>query len=508
MSNTDATKIEKIDIKSPAEAALSTLKMNFQMSHLEKYCGQVWVGANPNASIAVINPGLALQNFGVFVVPSIDEALMACHDRNLKVLALWGLGQNYSQGKCLAVVPPETGRAILLPESSHPIFRDILIKGTGPVEKFIKNNKLRDANRGFDGALELSEAERDIVYGEILHLAGVHVCAGIGIVNHKKVNSYPGFTAWTGNYVRAFRTQTRISNLFDLDVRARKTLIDDAIEVICRLSNNNQKMNYVEYFNYMIQLAAKNVAIMQAIGFTQDSFHYGQMTLSGELADFGIGSFRRPKVASEVNTLHPWFRFERQPILILNMLYKTHAVKSEPVPQLLDKNSRSVREQKTLLGAIQSICPASAHEIANTSPEKIFWSVYEDVYRRFDISRFKHDVLDKIEQYFSWSPEQLLAKLSPETRDIAKHLYQQKLDELHAHFENQCETWERRGPTAIHKQIIFADVVKSLSPETNLDFSREQKGIWRSGEPLNYISESITCNSLQDLSWKPYLKIS
>jgi hypothetical protein len=465
---------------------------------------RILVGINPSASIAVSNPGLSLENFGIFTVPSLDRLRNATCVHAADARAIWGLAQGFSDDRRLVIVPPETGRAIIVQGSAHPEFRDILVKGTGPVEKFIANNKLRDASRGFDGFLELSEAERDLVNGEILHLAGMFVTVGIGVVNHHRVQSYPGFTAWIGNYVRGFRFQIRISNLFEMSASARKILIDEAIATIGKQAGRDVRMTYPEYFHYMVETCARNVAIMQAIGFTQDSFHYGQVTLIGELTDFGIGSFRKPRHAFEINTLHPWFRFERQPILMQNILYKTHAVKAEPVPHPLERGSRAVNEQQTLFGAIRSFCPGSALEIESTKPHLHFWKIYEQAYRSFDARRFQISVLSRIDRYFDWEPNRLLAQVPKEKRFAVETKYRESIRKIAEHFENQQETWERRGPTAIHRQILFGEAVRSILPGFHLDFSGEDIGLWRSPRNGAFTSGNPDANPFEDLSWKPY----
>lgn len=470
---------------------------------LSQYNENVEVGLNPHATIVAVNPGLARENFGAFTVPSLSDLTNNGGPCSSGALAAWGILQGQELQKRKAVVPPETGRAVLFPNWNHHLYHELLIKGTGPVERFIYNNKLRDSSRSFDGFLEISEAERDLVYSEILHLAGVRVAAGIGVVNHQRIQVHPTFTAWIGNYVRGFRSQIRISNLFEMAPLARKKYIDIAME---RMGQTREEVpsNYVDYFNTMVELCARNVALLQAIGFTQDSLHYGQITLCGEQVDFGIGSFKRPAYVGQVNTLHPWFRFERQPILVQNILYKTHAVKAEPFPAVLARDSRAVREQRTLFGAIRSFCKRSADQIEASNPVERFWQVYNDTYGRFDLLRFKQEVLDRFESYFNWEPENMLAQIPEERRLAVAGCYSELLSKLNDHYENQIATWDRYGATAIHRQILFGQAARqTIPPGITLDFSNEEVGVWRSQAHRNYISQNLKSNPIRDLSWKP-----
>lgn len=358
----------------------------------------VSAGPNPSATLVAVNPRLAGEDFGSFAIPSLHR-LCRLGPNHLASLHLreWALSTQHKKDAQSYLVPPETGRALLLATSKHKIYRDILVKGTGHVERFTLINKLRDRARGFDGNLELSEAERDLVHADILCLAGIRVAIGIGIVNHQKIANYPDFSAWVGNYVRGFRYQVRISNCFELSPGVKRRAIEEAVKRLYDLGEVPSPTNLVHYFYYLLQVSAQTAARMQAIGFTQDSLHYGQLTLAGELVDLGIGHFRRPKSSGEVNTLHPWFRFERQPILFLNMLYKTHAVKAEPAPVRLDKHSKAVQEQRTLFALIRDICQDSAYQIESLDPESVFWEEYERNYKMFNSVAFKEDVIDRIE---------------------------------------------------------------------------------------------------------------
>lgn len=491
-------------------------RARLQPSYNEKYkqifsefTELVSAGPNPSASLVAMNPRLVGEDFGSFVIPSLHKLCrLSPDDLSSLNLSEWALSTQHKKDALSYLVPPETGRALLLAPSKHKVYRDILVKGTGHVERFTLINKLRDRARGFDGNLELSEAERDLVHADILCLAGIRATIGIGIVNHQKVSTYPDFTAWVGNYVRGFRYQIRISNCFELSPGVKRRAIEEAVKRLYDLGEVPSPTNLVHYFLYILQVTAQTAARMQAIGFTQDSLHYGQLTLAGELVDLGIGHFRRPKTAGEINTLHPWFRFERQPILFLNMLYKTHAVKSEPAPVRLEKHSRAVQEQRTLFALIRDICRDSANQIESMDPESIFWQEYERNYKIFNSVAFKDEVIDRIDShYFKLDLAPLLAGFPRSVQARVLKRFQNKLELLNEHFERQVATWDRRGPTRIHQGVLLNQCLREehILPSTSLAPFLAQEIIteW----PKNYRNYAQTgANRETDLSWKPDFK--
>ena len=469
-----------------------------------KFSARILVGPNPSASIEAVNPQLCGVNFGNFKMPTLRE-LREQHPLVLRgIRALWTLSSNHLNQATHAFVPPETGRALLLAPTTHIAARDVLIKGVGPIEKYTRNNKLRFSARGFDGWLELSEAERDLVHSAILTMAGVKVAIPLGVVDHRRMQTYSKFTEWTGNYVRAFQCQTRVSNLFDLDLLTRKAAIDDAIVRMGVAGELPKSATYSQYFRRVLELSAQNVALLQAVGFTQDGLHYGQITLAGEMADFGVGNFRRPAVSGKLNSMYPWFRYERQPILMQNILYKTHAVKAEPEPVKLTADHRAILEQDTLFGAIKSISAQAAVEIKGMQPEKIFWKIYEKTYQAFNSKRFKADVLDQMQDYFEWTPKGLYKSLPAFSRDKIEISYATAINKLCEHYENQIETWDRPGPLSMHKQVLFANSVRSILPGFTPDFSDDEIGNWKAPIAEPYLNQSRTReNYIEDISWKP-----
>jgi hypothetical protein len=268
----------------------------------------------------------------------------------------------------------------------------------------------------------------------------------------------------------------------------------------------SQRMSYVEYFNYMLKTLAINVAIYQAIGFTHDSLHFGQVTLCGEMTDLGIGNFNRPFKTGINNALHEWFRYERQPAIVQNILYKTHAVKAEPSPVLLDRNCRAICEQNTLFSAIRSFSPESATAIEAGQPLQTFWTTYQETYQNYNYRYFYDALLSRIQDYFNWQPDQIYRQLPLDKRKIIATAYQKNLDQVITNYEQQIGTWSRRGPSAIHCQLIFANTVQSLGIEPAIDFTNETNGYWRHQSPVIYKNLfARNANHIGDISWKPNL---
>lgn len=288
-------KKEPLDLPGPFHDQDELLYNRQKANLFGEFGGHIEVGVNPNAKIAAINPRFQGMNFGSFVIPTIKQVVQNDIVALSKLHKVWSRLSHFNENRKIAFVPPETGRAILLPESNHARFKDILVKGTGLVDKFVKGNKLRFSERGFNGVLELCEAERDMINTDILARAGVLVAPALGIINHNIIQRCDDFTSWIGNYVRAFRVQTRISNLFELSPFVIKKSIDQSIDRMNTFQMNKRILNYIDYFEEIIKISARNVAYMQGMGFTQDSFHFGQVTLMGELVDFGVGSFKNPK---------------------------------------------------------------------------------------------------------------------------------------------------------------------------------------------------------------------
>ncbi len=330
------------------------------------------------ARILLVNPIFFGVDFGVFKIPTSREYFASMgSSAELEILNKWGVAMfgDVGNGK-MAFVPHETGRSLLLPPSIHPMYSDILIKGIGPVTKFTEGNKLRFSHLGFDGFFEIAEGTKDLVIAEILGYFGAKVARGLGVVDFNVMGKRGKNHIRAGAYIRAFEVQTRISNLVELTPAQRKRAVDDAMIQLRTIYGDIAPKTYTEYFYFIASILAKTAAVYQALGFTQQDLHFGQVTLAGEITDLGNGTWEE----SDLEFRHKWFRHERQPMLLQNMLLKTHSVKSEPDPIHLRVDSKTVAKQHSLWGFIKSFAPNEAREIVRSNPVNYFWSIYKSEY--------------------------------------------------------------------------------------------------------------------------------
>jgi hypothetical protein len=463
----------------------------------------VEAAANPQGQVIMVNPSLAGEDFGLFTVPTQEEMLLESGNLE-KAKALWSVARVPGKSEEKFFVPPETGRALMLEPSSHAEYRDILIKGTGAVEKFTANNRLRPAELGMDGFFEVSEAVRDMQVAEILHQSGAMVARGVAIVDQNNLVERKGMKEplRMGNYVRAFRVQTRLSNLVDLKPKERKAAIDDAIGRLHAIFGG-KPMTYAEYFQFMSRSAAKTAAIYQRLGFTQDSLHSGQMTLAGEVTDLGVGTFVKPKKKGVMNTKYPWFRYERQPLLFQNMLYRTHVLKSEPAPELLKLDSGAASQEGSLLGFIRSFDPKAADEIERANPEQYFWTTYEDFYRQIPAETIRDRLVDKFDQFHWWNTHDAIKKVPVEKRFRVVNDYEEILKKESIGWDH-AGRWGPKGPPASVHELAFVAALKKngIDPKPLIKDIATTPGPWAQLN-ANRLFDVRLEDVPKDISWKP-----
>jgi hypothetical protein len=485
---------------------------------LTSFGGSVWAQGGPDANcpfgaIAQLEQlkhrAESFDSYGVQIVHPHSQAKVAMlHPRfaegvDLEAHPAWFSFDTGDGAKSIALkVPPETGRAALDPKEE--LAWDDLIKGTGRVEKNIEGNKLRPATRDFNGRFEISEGFRDAVNTEILQRAGLRSAQPRAIIDLGMTADFGGFQETAANYVRRFRFQTRVSNLAELGATERKVQVDAAMASLRLHEGAAAPKNYEEYFDFMLRQAAKNAAILQGTGFTQDSLHFGQMTLAGELVDLGIGQFDSARLPGVKNALHDWFRFERQPLLFLNMLYKTHSVKAEPFPVRLGPDSATFKSQDSLFGFIRSFDPEAASRILASDPEKKFWKYYEEAYSRFDSGKFQKDVLDHRGDFYKFDPSPQLSHLDPASREKVEKRFQEKLAQTREHYEKQELTWARNGLTAAHQETILQETLQELG----LPAREAPRPSMFTGTDGQFFGQAASTNQLFDPSWRPLDRIA
>jgi hypothetical protein len=457
-------------IKTPGYIFASKFAMdNSNKAH--KYFGtnfdRVEVVNNDKARLAMINPQFLGENFGCFQIPTLNDIARSGTSHIPSGIENWGLMTGH--GSTMAIAPPESGRSVLLEPISHPFFSEVLAKGIGPVERFIKNNKLRCSDYNFNGFLELSEACRDFINSEILHALGANIVRPLGIVEHNQLADFGKFQEWSCNYIRGFICQTRLSNLFDLSGDDCKVLIDHSIQCLSK-AFNLKTLDYSEYFYFVLDRLAKTSAIFQAAGYTQDSLHAGQITLAGESVDLGIGHFRIHEMTSESfqQVLHPWFRFERQPILFQNFLYRTHSLKSEPEPVELPLSSETRQKQESLLGVIRKFAPNSARKIELSNPVLQFWERFKKYFNSFEKYNLAAKAISFKKNAWSNSEYQRIYSLSGTSRDIFFGEHKRIL----TNYESQIASWDRPGlPNAFLEVLRIQCKDKFDTPENIQLFS-------------------------------------
>lgn len=453
----------------------------------------------PDAGLVMINPNLSGEDFALFVVPHLEEFVDAFGKDTHPMAKKFGLA-TFGDSALPAerqFVPAETGRGVLLPPSSHPLYRDIMIKGTGPVDLFTADNKLRLSHLGFDGHFEVSEAVRDMIASEILSQAGVLVARGIAIVDYKKYQPRGDRSYRMGSYARAFIVQTRLSNLIELQPRYRKAAIDDAIAQIARANDLVRPFNYVEYFYYMASTLAKAAAIYQVLGYTQDSLHYGQVTLAGELCDLEIGSWKKPKKKGENNTKYPWFRYERQPLLLQNMLIRSHSVKAEPEPARLSADSGTFQKQQSLFGMIDSFAPEAASKIKNLNPELIFWDLFDYYFSRYDNHLLRKRLFSKIDLFYNWEfPSKRKKEFDSEQWNTLAKEYKARVNLLEKGLINPARSGAQ-GLLSFQKQALYVQIIREKFPHLADRFAISPYAPWRAIRPHD------TLFIIPDLSWRP-----
>lgn len=190
---------------------------------------------------------------------------------------------------------------------------------------------------------------------------------------------------------------------------------------------------------------------------------------------------------------------------MLNMLYKTHAVKSEPIPIRLSEDCDKVINQRTLFGAIRSFAPEQAKEIQARNPEKLFWKCYEKAYNSFDSKMFVNHVIKNIHHdYYHLDVEEQLANFPKQTSDLAKSVYHAQVNKMMTHFEQQDGKWEKRGLSKIHKRLLLFQSIQSISANGGVYTLATPSEWWPKIEPHRYIKTDFTYkNQVEDISWKP-----
>lgn len=303
-------------------------------------------------------------------------------------------------------VPYETGRGVLTPFHYTPGY-ELFLKGTGANPEYVgEKNKIRYSTpthpiglESFDGKFKTREAYFDIYNSHYLEKIGVKVALPVGVLT---LGDDPSLAAERGIYARELIIQTRLSNLHQIKSEKARNEIETAIKKLIQRKDLNEGATLLEYYFYMVRTMAKSAALMQSAGFQHGYLHHQQFTLAGELTDVGTGTWAHDPDFNPFSrqSAYPYFKFERQPALVQNMLLRTHSVSGKSLNEL-GADSETFKLQKgSLLGVIDRIDPKIGEEIRTLDPERVFWKEFEYRYQHLN----RQDFVSKIKPSndFEW----------------------------------------------------------------------------------------------------------
>ncbi len=323
----------------------------------------------------------------VFLSPFADPALTKD-----EAIQSWAFVRNDQQNQNRKTIPPETGRAFLIPgvEDKHG---PILVKGTGTNPEFTEvANTIRYAVTPgevmtFDGKFKTREATIDFVNSEILAALGIPVARPLGWIS---LGYDPTLHADRALYAREFVSQTRISNAVYLceKINPQEAMkeIDRVISILNERRQRIAPLKRVSYFFFLLDQLAKTTATLQRLGFQHGYFHSQQFTLAGEISDLGTGTWESfPEFNSWSRTTEQQqLGIRSQPLLALNALFRTHALSTEN-PEPLAPDAETLKEhRKSLFSVFMKGDPVSAREILAHDPEAFYWERFNTYYQTID----------------------------------------------------------------------------------------------------------------------------
>jgi len=320
----------------------------------------------------------------LWVAPSLREKIYSAD----QVSSQWGVQRtNPSESKSSSIkllpVPSQTGRATRVTQT-FGLPGDILLKGTGAnSERMDEVALLRYfTNTGVvqkrDGAFTLREAFSDQWTSNVLESFGIRVAKPIAILSLNRKHAEKSIMI--GVYARQFVSETRISNLETMSKEDALYELHRAVDRLFEMGFTEHRMDLVEHYFYLLKTMAKNVAILEHIGFEHGNFHWQQMSLAGELADLGTGRWVHSEEESlwKKNSIIPYFNFESQTLLGLNMFIRTHGFRNAP-PGRLKTDSQTLQNQYyALLGILRKIAPETARKIEELDPEAQYLATYTE----------------------------------------------------------------------------------------------------------------------------------
>lgn len=282
------------------------------------------------------------------------------------------------------IIPVQAGRAIYANEVG------ILLKGTGKNSEWTEEkNEVRYGEilekAPFDGKITFQETIVDMYNSEFLSALGIRVATPVASIELKDGGEYQH-----GIYARKFIDQTRISDLYSMD---RSTIIQELLnarEILTSSLELEETISLEDYFMWMVYKMALSTGRMQAAGYQHGVIHAQQITLAGEFVDHGSGYWlhddnfniwrKKPHLSH--------FKFEYQPLAVLNTLLRTHVMTANPPVKLGTDSTTYKLHKKSLLGIIKQIDEQAYHKIIERKPQELFMQVLETTYQMFDYESF------------------------------------------------------------------------------------------------------------------------
>lgn len=299
-----------------------------------------------------------------------------------KVMSAWSLRRS-DQGQVILEIPSQTGRAALAADRLG-LTGEILLKGTGlNPETSEEVGRIRyypstKTPKVGDGLYGIREAFTDLINSSMLESAGIPVPKIRAIIQLEE--RHPVAEYRTAIMAREFINQTRISNLYAMDTVMAKAELDRATDILYNKGFTKTKLDTEGLYFFLLERIARTTARLQDLGFEHSYLHSQQITLAGELADNGTGTWLSDKGFQSYRGIHrpQYFKYDRQPTLALNMFIRAHGLTQERIVRLADSSETLKEQTHSMLGVLMRIDPESAKRISQRNPEKLFWSIYKE----------------------------------------------------------------------------------------------------------------------------------
>ncbi len=188
----------------------------------------------------------------------------------------------------------DSGRCLLFPPlffkgPSGRLYRDISIKGVGPIREFVGDNNRM--NRWYAcGTTSTLQSYVDLARSEILRAAGVHAPLGLAILDTgeelRQLHHDGRELQYRGAvYARAFSLNTRLHNLRDTEPEPLASYLSCELKHLSAVEGTDltDPAVYIMWFARRLGLQA---ARMQRLGYLHGALHPQQLCIDGTLCDF------------------------------------------------------------------------------------------------------------------------------------------------------------------------------------------------------------------------------